>query len=39
MKTVQFFSEEYLIECEKMTPEQIIAFLENFRKIYGTIVS
>ena len=39
MKAVQYFSAEYLLECEKMTPDQIVAFLENFRKLYGALVA
>lgn len=33
MKTVQYFSDEYLKECQKMTLEQRLEFLENFREI------
>lgn len=33
MKPVQFFTEEYLEECKKMTPLQIVQFLEDFRTI------
>ncbi len=31
MKTVQYFSDEYLERCRQATPEQILEFLENFR--------
>ena len=34
MKTVQIFSEEYLEQCRKMTPKQIISFLEDFRNLH-----
>jgi predicted DNA binding CopG/RHH family protein len=32
-KTVQYFSEAYLKECQKFTIEQRIEFVENFREI------
>jgi len=31
MKTIQFFSDEYLESCKKMSSQQIIEFLEGFR--------
>lgn len=31
MKTLQYFSDEYLEQCKKMTPLQIVQFLEGFR--------
>ena len=31
MKTIQYFSDEYLELCKKMTPKQILEFQENFR--------
>ena len=37
MKTLQKFSDEYLEHCKKMSPQQILEFLENFRILhYGT---
>ena len=36
-KTIQYFTKEYLKRCEGMTPEQIIEFLENYRKLFSTI--
>lgn len=36
MRAIQFFTAEYLEECKKLTPEQIIQFLEDFRKQYAT---
>jgi predicted DNA binding CopG/RHH family protein len=33
MRPVQYFSKEYLAQCRKMTPEQIVEFLENFREL------
>ena len=31
MKTLQLFTDEYLAECRKFTPAQIVQFLEDFR--------
>ncbi len=38
MKTVQYFSDEYLQRCRKMTPDQIIQFLDDFRQLHGAPV-
>ena len=35
MKTVQYFSDDYLQLCRKMTPDQIIQFLDDFRQLHG----
>lgn len=35
MRPVQYFSNEYLAQCRKMTPEQIAAFLEDFRLLHA----
>lgn len=35
MRPVQYFSEEYLAQCRKMTPEQIVSFLEDFRTLHA----
>jgi predicted DNA binding CopG/RHH family protein len=35
MKPVQYFSDEYLAQCKKMTPDQIIRFLDDFRQLHG----
>ena len=35
MKPVQYFSDEYLEHCKKMTPDQIVRFLDDFRKLYS----
>ena len=35
MKTVQYFSDEYLRQCQDMTPDQIIRFLDDFRQLHG----
>jgi predicted DNA binding CopG/RHH family protein len=35
MKAVQYFSDAYLQQCKDMTPDQIIQFLDDFRKLHG----
>lgn len=35
MKAVQHFTPDYLEQCRKMTPDQIIAFVEDFRRMHG----
>ena len=35
MKPVQYFDPDYLRRCRKMTPEQIVQFLDDFRRIHG----
>lgn len=32
-RAVQYFTKEYLERCAKLTPEQIIEFLENYRAL------
>ncbi len=34
-KAVQYFSKEYLERCKGMTPEQILEFLEDYRKLFA----
>lgn len=36
MKTIQYFTDEYLEQCISATPEQILSFLENYRLLHGT---
>ncbi len=36
MKTVQYFSDEYLERCRGMTPEQILRYLDDFRRLHGS---
>jgi predicted DNA binding CopG/RHH family protein len=36
MKTVQYFSDEYLEQCKAMSPEQIIQYLDDFRQLHGS---
>ncbi|MCH2205268.1 MAG: hypothetical protein MK132_05280 [Lentisphaerales bacterium] len=33
-KSTQFFTDEYLKECQKLTFDQILEFQENYRKLY-----
>lgn len=33
MRPVQYFTPEYLAQCRQMTPDQIIRFLEDFRRL------
>jgi predicted DNA binding CopG/RHH family protein len=35
MRPVQHFTPEYLAACRDMTPDQIIRFLEDFRRLHG----
>ncbi len=36
MKPVQKFSDEYLDRCAEMSHEEIVRFLDDFRRIHGT---
>ena len=31
MKAIQFFSDDYLAQCEQLSSEQIVKYLEDFR--------
>ena len=33
MRPVQYFTEDYLEQCRKMKPEQVLQFLEDFREL------
>ena len=35
MRPVQYFTPEYLEQCRRMTPDQIIRFVEDFRRLHG----
>ncbi len=35
MKALLRFTDEYLESCREMTPDQILAFLEDFRRLHG----
>ena len=34
MKTVQYFTDEYLAHCRKLSPTQIARFLEDYRLMH-----
>lgn len=34
-RPVQYFSHEYLKNCQKLTPLQILKFLDDFRILHG----
>lgn len=36
MKPVQKFSDEYLRKCAEMSHEEIVRFLDDFRRLHGT---
>ena len=35
MRPVQYFSKEYLEYCRKLSPEQILSFLEDFKQLHA----
>jgi predicted DNA binding CopG/RHH family protein len=35
MRAIQYFSREYLERCAGMKPEQILAFLDEFRRLHS----
>jgi uncharacterized protein (DUF4415 family) len=35
MKAVQYFTDEYLRESRKLTPDQVLQFLDDFRRMHG----
>jgi predicted DNA binding CopG/RHH family protein len=35
MSPVQKFSDEYLDRCREMSPDEIVRFLEDFRRVHG----
>jgi uncharacterized protein (DUF4415 family) len=36
MKAVQYFSEDYLARCRGMSADQVLRFLDDFRRLHGT---
>ncbi len=36
MRAVQYFSDEYLERCRGMTAEEILRFLDDFRRLHGS---
>ena len=37
MRPVQYLSDEYLEQCKKMSLEEIVEFLENFRILHSSV--
>lgn len=35
MKAVQYFTDEYLAESRKLTTDQVLKFLDDFRRLHG----
>lgn len=35
MRPVQYFSDEYLAQCARMKPEEIVRFVEDFRRLHA----
>lgn len=35
MKAVQMFSDEYLENCRKLSADDIVQFLDDFRRLHG----
>lgn len=35
MKAVQYFSDEYLEQSREMSPDQVLRFLDDFRRLHG----
>ncbi len=35
MKALQLFSDEYLQQCRNLTPDQVVRFLDDFRRLHG----
>jgi uncharacterized protein (DUF4415 family) len=35
MKAVQYFSDDYLAQCRAMSPDQILRFLDDFRRLHA----
>lgn len=35
-KAVQFLTKEYLERCKRMTPDQILEFIENYRALFAS---
>ncbi len=36
MRPVQIFSDDYLARCRQMSPDEIVRFLEDFRRIHAS---
>ncbi len=35
MRAVQYFNAEYLERCREMSPDEIVRFLDEFRRLHG----
>lgn len=35
MKAIQHFSEDYLLRCAQMSTDEIVSFLDDYRRIHG----
>lgn len=35
MKATQLFSDPYLQQCRDLTPDQVLQFLDDFRRLHG----
>ncbi len=35
MKALQLFSDEYVQQCRGLTPDQVVGFLDDFRRLHG----
>ena len=35
MKTIQYFSEDYLQQCSKMSTNEIAKFLDDYRRVHA----
>lgn len=35
MNAIQYFSPEYLDRCRELTPDEIVRFLDEFRRLHG----
>lgn len=35
MKAIQLFSDQYLHQCRDLTPDQVLRFLDDFRRLHG----
>jgi uncharacterized protein (DUF4415 family) len=35
MKAIQYFSDDYLAQCRTMSPDQILRYLDDFRRLHA----
>jgi uncharacterized protein (DUF4415 family) len=36
MRAVQYFADEYLEQCRAMSPDQVLRYLDDFRRLHGS---